>query len=42
MELPEVGQKAGGEGPWRGLQGSINPSLHSVLVHYSREKISMF
>lgn len=42
MELPEVGRKAGGGEAIGGFHGSINPSLHSVLAHYSKEKISMF
>lgn len=42
MELPEVGWKMGGGGAMGGFHGSINPSLHSILMHYSKEKISMF
>lgn len=30
------------EGSRRGFHGSVNLSLHSVLVHYSKETVSMF
>lgn len=36
------GRKGGVEGPWKGFHGSINPSLHLILLHYFKEKISMF